>query len=215
MVEHGVIFPQGFDRESIVEPDWVSLNQRHSNFEYFEKEYYGKGMGKEYLVMKSTFQEKTIPNNIHIHAEDTKLHLKIAELVNTCTRGQRDILGDILHLTVNSAQRVHEGASIPIPQTGKELRRVFVSNKYSLLNTIPHPPVSFLSDFGIAMVTLTDCLTDFLAQGTPFQSIVEDRLQTGMSDLYNHIGTDCLYDRYEYSVVRNFLYSWLGSLLFF
>jgi len=195
MLEFGVIFPQDFTKDMVVLPDWDRIKKRHHNFEYFEKEHRSKGLGKEYLVLKSYYQESSIPSSIHIPEDDTRLHLKIAELVNSSTRGQRDVLGEILYLAVKSAQRKDDMASIPIPQSGKELRRQFVSNKHSLLNALPHPNVAFLRDYGIAKVTLQGCLADFLAQGTPFQAL---RGISGSDTLESYLATitsDNLYDR--------------------
>ena len=129
----------------MTQPDWEHINSIHPQFEYFEREFMIAGSGREFLVIRSIYQETTIPTNIDVHPEDTQLHLKIGQLLNTCTRAERDILGDILYLAVNSGKRNMAKTTLPIPQSGKELRRQFISNRYSLLHSVPHPPVFLLS----------------------------------------------------------------------
>ena len=146
--EAGVALPVGFNETSVVAPDWSGIHQRHSNFEYFERESIAPGYGREYIIMKSCFQQKHIPMNMRVDEEDTRLHLKLAQLVESISRGQRDVLGEVLFLAMKSAKKLfelktHEIPPLPIPQSGKDLRRQFVSNKFSLLNTIPHPSVCF------------------------------------------------------------------------
>jgi hypothetical protein len=159
-------------------PNWERICKAYPKFVYFEKENRGKDLGKEYLVLRSCFQSSFIPDSKHLHPEDTRLYLKIAQLVDLSTRNMREILGEILHLTLKTSKRVNDGSytSLPVPRSGAELRRQFVQNKHSLLNIIPHPTVHFIASEGIAISKFQDCLADFLAQGTPFQALTRSTM---------------------------------------
>ena len=186
--KYGVAMPSSGAHDFSEKPDWEAIHKRHPRFEYFEREALGSGFGREYLILKSSIQQDQIPKDMNLHPEDTRLHLKIGQMLEGCSRRQRDILGDILLLTVKSATRIeHEipdgRYSIPIPTSGQQLRRQFVSNKYSLLNNIPHPTVSNLTTYGIAKCTLSDCLANFLAVGVDFQTITQSRENPNLQEI--------------------------------
>ena len=199
-IENGVQLPTSGLYDFSTTPDWDKIHERFSNFEFFEREAMANGCGRDYLVMKSVFQQEQIPRNMRLHPDDARFHLKIAQMVEGCSRGQRDILGEILFLNTKIANRLASmGGSgkppLPVPQSGKDLRRQFVSNKHSLLNNIPHPPVTFFKDVGIATCTLKDCLADFLARGIPFQSIVKSEKNSFLSDLIRECDDKPLLER--------------------
>jgi hypothetical protein len=128
--------------------------------------------------MRSCYQSPVVPAKHHLHPEDTRLYLKIAQLVDTSTRRERDILGEVLRLTLKKSKRKNNGdfTSLPLPQSGADLRRQYIQNKNSLLNIVPHPCVDFIENEGIAISKFQDCLADFLAHGSPFQALTRSNI---------------------------------------
>jgi hypothetical protein len=170
----GVVFPDD-PLQDLETPNWDRLCKDHCNFEYFKKEALNKGAGKEYLVARASLQETSLPHHLNFHQDDISLHLRIGQLINTCTRSQRGMLGEVLRLTYSCCKRkemqTSNQPSLPCPQSGKELRKEYLSNKNSLLNIVPYPKVEFLPEHSIAVTSLHECLADLLAHGTPFAAV--------------------------------------------
>jgi hypothetical protein len=164
-------------------PDWPKICEDNPKFVYFQKENERKNGGKEYLVLRSCYQSEFIPGTHHLHPDDTRLFLKIGQLVSASTRFHWEILGEILRLTMLCSKRVDDGSfnSLPLPQSGADLRKQFVQNKNSLLNVIPHPSVDFIVSEDIAISKFQEILADFLAHGAPFEGLTRSQLNPDLA----------------------------------
>jgi hypothetical protein len=182
------VFPDGECNDTLDAPDWERLCREHRNFEYFQRESQKKGSGKEYLVARATLQETNVPKDLKLHEDDIALHLRIGQMLNSCSRSQRDTLGEILRLSFSCSKRQVMQTSnkpyLPCPMSGKELRKEYFSNKNSLLNIVPFPKVEFLPVHGIAVTSLHECLADLLAHGTPFSPLTRSDVNNDMQTMH-------------------------------
>jgi hypothetical protein len=137
MTEHGIILPVNYKTEDVKEPDWELLLEKNPRMLYFANEYKKKGLGAQNLIFSAIYQEENMPNVLVFDDNDVKLHLKMAQLVNTCTRTQRAHLADIVRLVDDSTTRKLKAQAMeklngpsstnvlipPLPVSDEDLRR--------------------------------------------------------------------------------------------
>jgi hypothetical protein len=197
MNELGIRVPPNFLPEDIASPDWTSIIENDPKMVYFKNEERRKGLGAQGLVYSAIYDEEIMPKSLVFHEDDIRLHLKIAQLLNTCSRAQRGLIADVISLVENSTKRSLEMSAKeklnfvidgnnhipPLPTTNEALRREFQSNKYSLLNNLPCPKVDYCKKHDIALVCIEDCLRDFLAHGIEFSTISKSTMNPELAAL--------------------------------
>jgi hypothetical protein len=139
--------------------------QKSYNVEYFKQQQLGD-FGASYLVGLSNFNVKDV---VDIKPVEIQMHLNIAALTSTMTRGQREQLATILKDTADVAvQQSHlRGADrawmTKIPTTPGDIRSLYIEGKCALLPNLPRPEVTVVDDH--AYVSLKDCVADLLGHG--------------------------------------------------
>jgi hypothetical protein len=195
--ENGVRLPDDYSTENVQFPDWPAIVTNDPRMRYFANEAKRTGLGAQCLIFSAIYQEETMPTSMVVHQNDVSLHLKLAQLVNTCTRHQRSLLAEVLRFCEDSTTRkidltsrrnLHNDVPSselipPIPVTDEALRREFQSNKYSLLNNLPRPRVFYDKTSDITFANFEDCVQDFLAHGFPFSSVAKSGLNQELATL--------------------------------
>ena len=144
------------------------------NQKYFEQEHFGRGAA--YLVSMSSFHH--YDPSMKIDHNEIALQLNIARLVNTLSRDQKSLFGNIIGNVIHSVVRRNMTAQYSpdaeflfpaLPRNGEEVRSLYVEGKFALLNNVPRPLPRMLSNH--VVVDVFDCLADFLGHGIPCRSI--------------------------------------------
>jgi len=197
MAEHGIVTPDHYKTDDVCEPDWETKLREKPRMSYFANEYKRKGLGAQGLVIAAVYQEENMPVSMTIDDNDIKLHLKLAQLINTCSRTQRALVAEVVRLTADSATRKLKAEAMerlngpssqnvlipPLPVSDEDLRREFQSNQHSLLNNLPGPRVSYNSTHEIAFANFEDCVEDFLAHGIPFSGLDQSKVNGDLDKL--------------------------------
>jgi hypothetical protein len=153
----------------------------NNNYNYFINQHRGN-MGGAYLVGKSVFKLNNLSSELD--PTEVEMHLDIAALICTMTRGQRDRFAAILNNVANVAISHHcstnrstnEWATV-IPRTPALIRSLYVEGKDALLPNVPRPQVTIVDDH--AYVSLQDCVADLLGHGFELDSIEAGCQQPG------------------------------------
>ncbi|KAL7566086.1 hypothetical protein ACA910_009872 [Epithemia clementina (nom. ined.)] len=149
-----------------------------NNRRFFAYEY--RNMGAAYLVSRSQFKVESQADNLD--ESDVKMHTRIALLVDTLSRGQRDLLakclGDVEDHVIrkeikHSRQSYRDVLTRPmemrVPRSSNDMRKMFTKGKNAFLENLPRPPV--VTENNHAYVRLGDCIADLLAHGTHVSSL--------------------------------------------
>jgi hypothetical protein len=200
MMANGIIIPGDYKAEDVQFPNWDNIVKKEPRMLYFANENIKKGLGAQCLVISAIYQEERMPNFLVVDENDVTLHLKLAQLVNTCTRTQRSLLADIVRLVEDSTTRKIHAKSLensgvasqssvlipPIPVSDEDMRREFQSNRYSLLNNLPCPRVSYNCQHDIAFSNFEDCVADFLAHGVPFSGLEKSKINKKLDEILSN-----------------------------
>ena len=141
---------------------------------------------------------------MQLRDEERKMFLKMAQLVDTMTRTQRCLLGDLLYLVVESHKRTDESSNVedankktntkytfpPVPMSDEELRSTFQGTQFSILKSLPHPQVRFFEKEQIAIASLEDCLRDMLSHGVPIQGLQESKIHKELREFIQRHNAD-------------------------
>jgi len=165
--------PPLFTYADLVAPDFSGF-ESEINKKYFEHE--AKGRGAAYLVALSSF--KNYDSSMKLDHREVQLQLNIAKLVNTLTRAQKELFGTILGMVMETAVRRSRARQFSpdakflypeIPRNAEDIRRLYSDGKYAILTNVPRPFPKWLQLH--AVVSIYDCVSDFLAHGVPCRSI--------------------------------------------
>ena len=181
--EKAAIIPDQFSGDDIELPDWRDLVKNDCTMRFFEEENKGKGRGKLHLALTTMLRCDLLNDTYSVPEDEIDLFIKTGQLVGEMTRGQRGLLAQVLFLAeqctrkntirdmqskVETHQHLDKGIlSIPVAKSDKELRRRYITGKFSLKETLPHPKASLLRSGLCAVGSITDCVADFLAHGVP------------------------------------------------
>ena len=197
--EMGLQFGSRFNTDDLLLQAPTELNGENVGKRYFYLESKSKGAGKDFLILRACYQTNAVSESSRLHVDDRKKFFKMAELVDTLTRTQRAMLGELLFLVSLSEKRHYEEKDgdrseyvFPtLPTSDQELRSVFQGPKFSILKSLPRPEVVFYEKEQVAITSMEGCLRDILAQGVPVQGLkasVENlELVTFLS---RHLGAD-------------------------
>ncbi|KAL7556821.1 hypothetical protein ACA910_002298 [Epithemia clementina (nom. ined.)] len=137
-------------------------------------------MGAAYLVSRSQFKVESQADNLD--ESDVKMHTRIALLVDTLSRGQRDLLAKCLgdvedHVIRKEIKRSRQSyrdvltrpMEMRVPRSSNDMRKMFTKGENAFLENLPRPPV--VTENNHAYVRLGDCIADLLAHGTQVSSL--------------------------------------------
>jgi hypothetical protein len=142
------------------------------------------GLGASYLVSQAQFHDGNFASMIH--SEEVHFHLKVAHLVASLTRGQRDALARLFQLTSSITQRQQQKLdsstmNMSIPCSPSEMRSLYYTGKYALLCNLPRPTVTEVE--GHAYVSLHDYVADLLGHGMTLNSIEDICIPEKVSEI--------------------------------
>ena len=162
------------------------------NANYFYWQHHG-GLGAAYLVARSSYHLDDVASKIP--PNDVSMHLSIAALVCSITRGQREQLANVLHLVTNAMSNKDVGKDnfiTRIPQSAPDLRSLYLVGKDAIIPNLPRPNVTIVSDH--AYVSLKDCVADLLGHGLPLDTIRKCSAST-VSDINQSSVAQKMYDK--------------------
>ncbi|KAL7573340.1 hypothetical protein ACA910_011703 [Epithemia clementina (nom. ined.)] len=109
-------------------------------------------MGAAYLVSRSQFKVESQADNLD--ESDVKMHTRIALLVDTLSRGQRDLLAKCLgdvedHVIRKEIKRSRQSyrdvltrpMEMRVPRSSNDMRKMITKGKNAFLENLPRPPV--------------------------------------------------------------------------
>jgi hypothetical protein len=141
-----------------------------NNKNYFKMQHKGNH-GAAYLVGLSNFKLPNVFENVH--PKEVSMHLHIAALACTLTRGQRSQLAAVCDHVADAAVRQHSSKQkaweTKIPTSAAAMRSIYVKGKSALLPNLPRPSVTVVDDH--AYMSLKDCVADLLGHGYELDSI--------------------------------------------
>ncbi|KAL7577070.1 hypothetical protein ACA910_006810 [Epithemia clementina (nom. ined.)] len=172
----GLLEKKGVTRQ--MHPNFHVCFDDVNNRRFFAYEY--RNMGAAYLVSRSQFKVESQADNLD--ESDVKMHTRIALLVDTLSRGQRDLLAKCLgdvedHVIRKEIKRSRQSyrdvltrpMEMRVPRSSNDMRKMFTKGKNAFLENLPRPPV--VTENNHAYVRLGDCIADLLAHGTQVSSL--------------------------------------------
>lgn len=155
---------------SVLPPSFGCYSSLESQL-YFEQ--HNVGLGASYLVAKSQFKMPHVAGLLHV--DEVNFHLKLSSLLCSLTRGQRDELAILFHMSKNIVLQQHSNEctigswDTKIPCSPQQMRSLYIKGKDALLPNLPRPSVRLNSNH--AYVSLHDCIADMLGHGLEVENI--------------------------------------------